>query len=129
MMRPTRRQFLSAAGIVASTGAMCATPWRVLAQTGVRPAPNMPKPSFIETNGIYPNGQHVELFDGRVAVVREQSDDMLRPKVALYEADGTYDALDPLDPGPATLIDLREIECGCARAVGRVSPAPASRPA
>lgn len=72
---------------------------------------------FIETNGIYPNGQHVELFDGRVAVVREQSDDMLRPKVALYEADGTYDALDPLDPGPATLIDLREIECGCARAV------------
>ncbi len=51
-MKPTRRQFLRTTGVAIGASTLCATPWRVLAQTSVRPAPNMPEPRFIETNGI-----------------------------------------------------------------------------
>ena len=51
-MKPTRRQFLRTTRVAIGASTLCATPWRVLAQTSVRPAPNMPEPRFIETNGI-----------------------------------------------------------------------------
>ncbi|MFK7740203.1 MAG: HD-GYP domain-containing protein [Planctomycetota bacterium] len=69
---------------------------------------------FIECNGVYPVGQHVELFDGRVAVVREQTNDMLSPKVEPVSLESFEEMF---DEGPQPLIDLSQIECGCARAV------------
>ncbi len=59
-VKPTRRQFLRTTGVAIGASTLCATPWRVLAQTSVRPAPNMPEPRFIETNrirmGVYEAG-------------------------------------------------------------------------
>jgi len=66
---------------------------------------------FIEINGVYPVGQLVELDGGEVAVVRAQTDDMLRPQVALM--DGGSDLL----MRDEELIDLSDIECGCARSI------------
>ena len=52
-MKATRRQFLNTAGVAISASALCSTPWGVLAAPNeVKPAPNMPDPHFIETNGI-----------------------------------------------------------------------------
>lgn len=51
-MRPTRRQFLNASGVAIGASALNASAYRVFAQTQVRPAPTMPAPRFIQTNGI-----------------------------------------------------------------------------
>ena len=51
-LRPTRRQFLKSTGVAIGASTLSTSRWRVLAQTVVRPAPNMPEPRFIETNGI-----------------------------------------------------------------------------
>ena len=50
-MRPTRRQFINATGVAIGASTL-SSPWRVFAQTLVRPAPNMPEPRVIQTNGI-----------------------------------------------------------------------------
>ena len=51
-MRQTRRQFLKTAGVSIGATTLGGNAWRALAQTPVRPAPNMPEPRFIQTNGI-----------------------------------------------------------------------------
>ena len=68
---------------------------------------------FIEVNGVYPVGQLVELDGGDVAVVRSQTDDMLRPQVALVETAFGHELLDHDEQ----LIDLSDIECGCVRQI------------
>lgn len=68
---------------------------------------------FIASNGIYPVGQLVELLDGRLAVVRSQGLDPLRPVVAVVD--------DPelihLESGEETLLDLGDIACCSAHGI------------
>ncbi|MBL9080002.1 MAG: HD domain-containing protein [Planctomycetes bacterium] len=68
---------------------------------------------FIEVNGIYPVGQFVELDDGTVAVVREQTGSALQPKVAVVDANYHPDLVDD----SATLLDLADVSCPNARAI------------
>ena len=70
---------------------------------------------FIEVNGIYPVGQLVELEGGSVAVVRAQSGDMLKPKVAMLH---DTDAADLIEQDEE-LIDLSDIGCSCVRNILR----------
>jgi len=70
---------------------------------------------FIESNGVYPVGQLVELEGGEIAVVRAQTDDMQRPMVALLDADNANDLVDRDEQ----LLDLSELPCDCARQVLR----------
>ena len=51
-MRQTRRQFFRTAGVSIGATTLGGKTWRALAQTLVRPAPNIPEPRFIQTNGI-----------------------------------------------------------------------------
>jgi HD-GYP domain-containing protein (c-di-GMP phosphodiesterase class II) len=67
---------------------------------------------FIESNGIYPNGQLVQLNDGAVAVVRAQGKDPLRPIVALADT-----VAPDLVEEDQQLLDLSNIECCGARAI------------
>lgn len=68
---------------------------------------------FIASNGIYPVGQLVELLDGRLAVVRSQGLDPLRPVVAVVD--------DPelvhLESGEETLLDLGDVACCSAHGI------------
>jgi len=68
---------------------------------------------FIASNGIYPIGQLVELLDGRVAVVRRQSDDPERPVVAVVD--------DPdllhLEADDDALLDLSDLGCCSAHGI------------
>jgi len=67
---------------------------------------------FIETNGIYPIGQMVELDNGDLAMVREVGADMMKPVVeVIAKADGS----DLAPEESATLLDLNSIECCMAR--------------
>ena len=68
---------------------------------------------FVEVNGIYPIGQYVKLDNGEVAVVRAQTDDMLKPAVALVDGEGASDLLERDE----ALLDLSDIQCGCARSI------------
>jgi HD-GYP domain-containing protein (c-di-GMP phosphodiesterase class II) len=68
---------------------------------------------FIEVNGIYPIGQFVKLDDETVAVVRAQTNDMLRPQVALVDNAHTTDLLERDE----ALLDLSDIGCGCVRSI------------
>ena len=70
---------------------------------------------FVEVNGIYPVGQIVELDDGTVAVVREQTGAPLRPKVAPLGAGWNPDLVDD----DVTLIDLADLTCAAARSILR----------
>jgi len=70
---------------------------------------------FIESNGIYPVGQLVELDDGTVAVVRAQTHDPLRPQVAHLDGEHHSDLLERDEQ----LIDLSDIGCACVRSVLR----------
>jgi putative nucleotidyltransferase with HDIG domain len=77
---------------------------------------------FIESNGVYPVGQIVELDDGSVAVVRRQSRDPLLPQVALFDGEHHSDLIERDE----TLIDLSEMPCDCVRRVLReMTPAEA----
>lgn len=68
---------------------------------------------FIEINGIYPIGQMVELAEGAVAVVKEQTDDPLHPIVQIVrDSDG-----DTPDPEENELFDLREVSCPNVRII------------
>jgi HD-GYP domain-containing protein (c-di-GMP phosphodiesterase class II) len=59
---------------------------------------------FVEVNGIYPSGQHVQLGSGEVASVVRQSQELLQPVVRLVrDRDGN-----PLQPEDQVLIDLSE---------------------
>ncbi len=74
---------------------------------------------FIERNGIYPNGQLVELTTGEVAVVHAQGPNPLRPIVAIVHSAADQDLVDE----DQQLIDLGDIECCGARAVlGELTP-------
>lgn len=68
---------------------------------------------FIASNGVYPVGQLVELLDGRLAVVRSQGTDPLRPVVAVVD--------DPelvhLESGDEMLLDLGDIGCCSAHGI------------
>lgn len=68
---------------------------------------------FIASNGLYPVGQLVELLDGRLAVVRSQGADPMRPVVAVVD--------DPelvhLESGDDTLLDLGDIACCSAHGI------------
>lgn len=68
---------------------------------------------FIASNGVYPVGQLVELLDGRLAVVRSQGADPLRPVVAVVD--------DPelvhLESGDEMLLDLGDIACCSAHGI------------
>ena len=76
---------------------------------------------FIESNGIYPNGQLVQLNDGAVAVVHAQGKDPLRPVVALAET-----VAPDLVEEDQQLIDLSDIECCGARSIlAELTPAKA----
>tara|TARA_R110002072_G_scaffold228234_9_gene385250 strand:- start:15291 stop:16706 length:1416 start_codon:yes stop_codon:yes gene_type:complete len=68
---------------------------------------------FIEVNGVYPIGQFVELDDGKRAVVRAQTNDKLKPQVALLDENGKPGLLDCDDD----LLDLSDISCGCVRSI------------
>lgn len=68
---------------------------------------------FIEVNGVYPIGQFVKLDDGKRAVVRGQTDDMLKPMVALMESNGPGQLLERDEE----LLDLSDISCGCVRSI------------
>lgn len=67
---------------------------------------------FIEGNGIYPNGQLVQLNDGTVAVVHAQGKDPLRPIVAIADT-----VVPDLVEEEQQLLDLSDIECCGARAI------------
>ncbi|MCR9243792.1 MAG: HD domain-containing protein [bacterium] len=70
---------------------------------------------FIEINGIYPVGQTVELAEGAIAIVAEQTDDPMHPIVnILRDSDG--DNPDPDDNEP---FDLREVACPNVRIILR----------
>lgn len=78
---------------------------------------------FIETNGIYPIGQHVELDNGDVAVVRAQTVDMLKPEVAVVSDMSSTDLLERDEE----LLDLSDISCGCVRSIlSELTPGEAS---
>ncbi|HEX6810935.1 MAG TPA: HD domain-containing phosphohydrolase [Planctomycetota bacterium] len=68
---------------------------------------------FIDCNGIYPNGQVVQLTDGTVAVVHSQGKDPLHPVVALPDTPGD----DIVVAEDQRLIDLGDIECCGARSI------------
>jgi putative nucleotidyltransferase with HDIG domain len=68
---------------------------------------------FIESNGIYPVGQLVELNDGRLAQVRRQNKDPLRPTVALVNDVSHLE----LDTGDETLLDLADLQCCSAHSI------------
>lgn len=81
---------------------------------------------FIECNGIYPIGQLVELDGGDVAVVRGQTNDPLRPQVALLDAEHHSELLERDEE----LLDLSEIGCGCVRSILReMAPGEVDNPA
>jgi putative nucleotidyltransferase with HDIG domain len=68
---------------------------------------------FIECNGVYPVGQLVELLDGRLAVVRSPTRDLLRPVVAVVENVSNLD----LECDDDEIIDLSDIECCSAHGI------------
>jgi putative nucleotidyltransferase with HDIG domain len=70
---------------------------------------------FVETNGIYPVGQLVELDNGDVAVVREQGMDLLKPKVALVPNLAGLD----LEEEDDQVFVLGDVTCCTARAILR----------
>ena len=70
---------------------------------------------FIEVNGIYPTGQLVELDNGKVAVVRDQADDPLAPKVALIEDVADLDTVAEEEQ----IFVLGDVTCCSARAILR----------
>ena len=68
---------------------------------------------FIESNGVYPVGQLVEMLDGRLAVVRSLTQDPLRPLVALVD-DVDFVHLEADDD---TLLDLSDVTCCSAHGI------------
>jgi len=68
---------------------------------------------FIECNGVYPVGQLVELLDGRMAVVRTPTSDLLRPVVAIVD---NVDNLE-LECDDDELVDLSDIQCCSAHGI------------
>lgn len=70
---------------------------------------------FIDVNGIYPTGQLVELDNGDVAIVRDQSKDPLSPKLAIVE---DVSDLDIADDGER-IFQVGDVECCSARAILR----------
>jgi putative nucleotidyltransferase with HDIG domain len=68
---------------------------------------------FIESNGIYPNGQLVELDDGTVAVVHAQGSDPLRPTLGVVRDNVDHVLVD----SDTQLIDLADIACHGARSI------------
>lgn len=70
---------------------------------------------FIESNGIYPVGQIVELDSGEVAVVRGPTKDRLKPVVEIIDSDVSPDLVDDR----AVLLDLSNVACAEARSILR----------
>jgi len=68
--------------------------------------------SFIDTNGIYPVGQTIQLADDEVAVVTEQTDDPLHPIVQVVE-----DRNGPIETEEDEFIDLRDVRCPSVRII------------
>jgi putative nucleotidyltransferase with HDIG domain len=68
---------------------------------------------FIESNGVYPVGQLVELNDGRLGQVRRHTKDPLRPVVAVLNSAEHLE----LDTGEDTLLDLSDLQCCAAHSI------------
>jgi putative nucleotidyltransferase with HDIG domain len=74
---------------------------------------------FIEVNGVYPSGQFVQLDDGRVAIVRGQTDDPLAPKLALLTVPADVDTASDDEQ----IFSLGDVACSSARAIlGELTP-------
>lgn len=70
---------------------------------------------FIDVNGIYPTGQLVELDTGEVAIVRDQAQDRLAPKVAVLRQPADLDTV----AEDEQIFCLGDVTCSCARAILR----------
>jgi putative nucleotidyltransferase with HDIG domain len=68
---------------------------------------------FIDVNGIYPIGQLLELDSGQVAVVREQGDNPLLPRIAVLEQAIDLDIVDEDEQ----IFDLGDVACCSAKSV------------
>lgn len=70
---------------------------------------------FIESNGVCPVGQLVELLDGRLAVVRCPTRDPWRPVVTIVDDVGNLD----LECDDDEVLNLGAIECCSAHGILR----------
>ena len=70
---------------------------------------------FMDENGIYPVGQLVELDSGEVAVVREQGEEPLSPRLAVLERPSDVDVA----AEDEQIFVLGDVACSSARAILR----------